>query len=329
MSANTVTLLKSVSKKVELLNGGAILKYSKQENLEFTLSCISFKNTQNLILFLVDINGIQIVNKIERAKEKFTFENTLFDGDNFSCAIFYDDEKEFYPLNFGYQGQFLKLSEITSLYEKSMRKADKIDKDSVAAQNLLLLHRQNEKEPNDSPHQEVYDDEAVAEENYYLFNSENTDKGSDLNEGLHNQTCNSNGCKEQAEQEEKNANRMRGNEDEKCAYNKQDNKNFFAEINEKLEDIFCKYPPISALTALIPDSKWAEIPYGKNDFFTVGVIYENQEPKYVVHGALGEYTKKPKKLESYAKFIPLSIFDCHGKGYWCIFQCARTGEKIL
>ena len=36
----------------------------------------------------------------------------------------------------------------------------------------------------------------------------------------------------------------------------------------------------------------------------------------------------PKELDGYCSFIPLSVFDMKGDGFWMMFQDAVTGECI-
>ena len=62
----------------------------------------------------------------------------------------------------------------------------------------------------------------------------------------------------------------------------------------------------------------------------MGVIKEDNLPKYICYGVPGAYSETPpKELDGYCTFIPLSVFDIMGDGFWMMFQDAITGECIL
>ena len=101
------------------------------------------------------------------------------------------------------------------------------------------------------------------------------------------------------------------------------------DIKDDLDELFEKYPPISSLSQVIPNSKWVKINYGSNSFYAVGIIYENNFVKYLVYAVPGKRELAPKGFESYSYFIPESIFDLSGNGFWCTFQSAEDGKRIL
>jgi hypothetical protein len=61
----------------------------------------------------------------------------------------------------------------------------------------------------------------------------------------------------------------------------------------------------------------------------VGLVLESGKEKYICYGVPCTYSKNPpKELKGFCSFIPLSIFDLTGKGYWMMFQDAITGEHV-
>lgn len=169
-----------------------------------------------------------------------------------------------------------------------------------------------------------YDDEAIAESNYFL----NDDKREDENATLYNQDDRVEyaNCSQNAQ--EKASYSSQGYEASPCHYEEQKEPKYYSAIKEKLLPLFEKYPPISALTAIIPHSSWVKIPYGENKHYAVGTVKENNVVKYLCYGVPGFYGVKPKGFESYSYFIPLSLFNLLGEGYWCVFQEAESGKRV-
>ena len=61
----------------------------------------------------------------------------------------------------------------------------------------------------------------------------------------------------------------------------------------------------------------------------VGLVKEGGKEKYICYGVPAVYSKEPpKELKGFCSFIPLSVFDMKGDGYWMMFQDAVTGECI-
>ena len=77
------------------------------------------------------------------------------------------------------------------------------------------------------------------------------------------------------------------------------------------------------------DSTFVKIAYAEDKYYVVGLVKEEQKEKYICYGVPGEYsTTPPKELKGYCSFVPTSIFDMQGNGYWMMFQCAITGECL-
>ena len=80
---------------------------------------------------------------------------------------------------------------------------------------------------------------------------------------------------------------------------------------------------------IFKDSRFAKIAYSENKYYVVGVIKENDMEKYICYGIPDKFSEHaPKELEGYCSFIPLSVFELDGNGYWMMFQDACTGECL-
>ncbi len=104
---------------------------------------------------------------------------------------------------------------------------------------------------------------------------------------------------------------------------------YYAKVQGDLRALFEQYPPEEELTACIPYSRWAKIAFARGKHYAVGVISDEGRPQYICYGVPAErLSEPPKALRGFCSFMPLSVFDLHGKGYWMMFQDADTGECI-
>lgn len=110
---------------------------------------------------------------------------------------------------------------------------------------------------------------------------------------------------------------------------KKEIKNFYLSIKDKIDELFVIYPREEILEKTIPDSKWVRINYEANDFYTAGVLLD--ENKKVTHIAYGvpslENIKPPKGTENICDFLPIKNMKNYN-GYWLIFQDAENGEIL-
>ncbi len=179
---------------------------------------------------------------------------------------------------------------------------------------------------------DAYNDEAVATENYFEIDDEINKKLLSLkdkeNESLQFKnelfTCD---CQEK---EQKDLSQTLCDEDEKdfdkCQ--KPCSKHFDT-VKAELDEIFFKFPEEQSLKNHFKDSRWARIYYSADKYYVVGVICEGGEEKYICYGVPANYSKNPpKELAGFCSFIPLSIFNMFGAGYWIMFQDADSGKCV-
>ncbi len=187
--------------------------------------------------------------------------------------------------------------------------------------------------PPEQPPITKYDDEAVATINYFELDKnikEKLDKISEIdNESISNADGNPiNQCQEE-EKEKPNGTDFLSDEKNTFTCEKQDDKPFFITAERELNTLFNKFPRYDNLLGFFPDSKWVKINYDKENFYIVGVIREDKKEKYICYGVPAKYSPEPpKELKGYCSFIPLSIFDMQGEGFWMMFQDALTGDCI-
>lgn len=105
---------------------------------------------------------------------------------------------------------------------------------------------------------------------------------------------------------------------------------FYDEIKKQIDNIFEKNDKEEFLEEIIPNSKWVKVEYEQSgDYYILGLIYEEDEIKYIVYGVPGVYQKNPpKEISGYPVWFPLDSEKKESFGYWLSYQDAKTGESI-
>lgn len=108
------------------------------------------------------------------------------------------------------------------------------------------------------------------------------------------------------------------------------NDKFYSEIKDQLTLLFEKYPEETFLTEIIPDSKWAKVDYEDDgNYIVIGLIYENDNVRYVCYGSPGEFSENPPpEFKGSSQWLPLDPDKPEELGYWIIYQDAETGESV-
>ena len=176
----------------------------------------------------------------------------------------------------------------------------------------------------------LYDDEAVATENYYDENQDIQQKLSAIKElsyeYMRRKNDDGDGLRTQKERE--------GEKDLNLSQNETDDKGsevapYYLTVKDELDGIFDKYPEEQDIEKVISGSRFAKIYYAEDKYYVVGLIKENDKEKYICYGVPSKYQPTPpKELAGYCCFVPLSIFDLKGDGYFMMFQDAYTGKCV-
>ncbi len=184
---------------------------------------------------------------------------------------------------------------------------------------------------------ELYNDEAVATVNYFELEEELKDKLEQIKSKENEELSNADGNATDTCQKEKETSKSRADflsdEEDLFASQSQEGeqpKPFYITAQRELDTLFEKFPAYDNLKCYFPDSRWVKISYSNDKFYVVGLIKENKKEKYICYGVPEKYSDQPpKQLKGYCTFIPLSIFDMQGEGFWMMFQDAISGECIL
>ena len=172
----------------------------------------------------------------------------------------------------------------------------------------------------------VYDDDAIATENYYLLE----EKCDLLKGGLGGSFSIKNelpfGERKSEKEEIKKANNCEENQDD-------DNKKscldlYYKKVQKKVDGIVLRYRSSRKLTKSLPNTRFFSVKNDENRLF--GICYEKANPSYFIYAIFGNKSDGvPAKLSDKGCFVPCSIFDLSGEGYWCVFQDAKTGALVV
>ncbi|MEG1529404.1 MAG: hypothetical protein RR405_03525 [Clostridia bacterium] len=107
-----------------------------------------------------------------------------------------------------------------------------------------------------------------------------------------------------------------------------DGKNFYLAVKPQIDEMFVCYPIEKKLTEAVPNSKWVHID-ADDDFYVVGLLYDNEKPAFICYGIPGKYSiKPPSDLAEMCVWLPTNVEDKYGDGFWVIYQSAVDGTIV-
>ena len=119
-------------------------------------------------------------------------------------------------------------------------------------------------------------------------------------------------------------------EEEKEENTVQETMAFYTDLKDQIDVLFKQNPNEDYLEKMIPNSRWVKVGLdGGDDYYVLGLIYENDKLLYICYGVPGVYQKNaPRQLSGYPVWFPLDEDKPHGFGYWLSYQDADSGESV-
>ncbi len=109
--------------------------------------------------------------------------------------------------------------------------------------------------------------------------------------------------------------------------------NFYALIQPQLDELFSKFPHFRELEDLVANTQWVKINYAPNEnqHYILGKLYDNNLVTHICYGIPAESNRvsPPESLINFCQWIPLSLSNPDGPGYWVMYQDAEKGENIF
>lgn len=196
---------------------------------------------------------------------------------------------------------------------------------------------------------ETYEDEAIAEVNYYEF-AETDEGGGALREDSQKEAGGRKACKDEAAlgafQKDEGAG-LYGGEPSGGGKNLNEEtvKNgayeggykgplarggFYDRVKAEVENLLKNYPAEENLQRTVEGSRWVKVNYGDGKYYVFGVIFGGQTevPKYICYGVPTEQSRiPPESMRGLASFIPCAPNEKQ-RGFWVMYQDAATGASL-
>jgi hypothetical protein len=105
---------------------------------------------------------------------------------------------------------------------------------------------------------------------------------------------------------------------------------FYALIKSQIDELFAGYPKEEALCAILENGDFVKVNYDDlGQYYTVGLLYDGEEIKYICYGVPGHYAKDPPpELKGFCQWLPFDAKQPEGEGYWMMYQDAGTGKSV-
>lgn len=160
---------------------------------------------------------------------------------------------------------------------------------------------------------QAYEDEALAEVNYYEFD----------------ETYKNGGAVRENKKEKKDGRGVPENEKTYDAVGGEQiagrlaRGNFFDLMKDEIEKVLSAYPREESLESTVEDSRWVRIDYGSGKFYVFGVMFSEGLARYICYGVPAvNKNSPPESMRGRASFIPA------GNGFWVMYQDAATGASV-
>lgn len=161
-----------------------------------------------------------------------------------------------------------------------------------------------------------YEDEALAEDNYYEFD-ETHEGGRAVCEDAQKEEDGGGLC------EDEKAPRPVEEDEGIAALPRPD---FYGRMQSEIEGLLSAYPPQEELCAAVEGSRWVKISYGDGKWYVFGVIYSSGKPAYICYGVPGNGALPPESMRGVSAYLPVKCGEA--QGFWVIYQDAATGFTV-
>lgn len=99
---------------------------------------------------------------------------------------------------------------------------------------------------------------------------------------------------------------------------------YYDKMKGEIESIMKSHEHEEMLEHVISGSAFVKIYYGENKYYVFGILTEDGAPRYICYGVPAQnYESRPSSLKNLSTYIP-----CGGSGYWLMYQDAQTGVSI-
>ncbi len=171
---------------------------------------------------------------------------------------------------------------------------------------------------------ERYDDEAVAEENYFEEKKNERLGTAKTDEDAHDSRAGKDEKTQEGSDIAKN-----GDASRVLPAPALDPDGYYLSVKGELDKLFSTYPQDITLSRAFQHSEWARVRgTAAKPEYLVGALYEEGKVRYICYALAAEdENNPPEEIKSVCTFVPVSPL-LQAKGFFVIFQSAATGECV-
>ena len=246
------------------------------------------------------------------------------------CAIICFVKNEVVPIAYGINGNgaYDYRAILNATLPPVFPKKHDFSGGEIASGRREALQVPDEEKTADAPVVEVetpsYDDELVAEKNYY---KEKTDEREFLKKVSENARTQS-GAQGQASEERTGMEEDVDAEDVLQPFETSPD-GYYLSVKREIDELFSAYPKDDTLNGAFSCGQWVRIRGTKEKpEYLVGVLYEDGKAKYVCYALSAKHGEAPPdEIKNVCAFVPVSAL-LNADGFFVIFQSASTGQCI-
>ena len=101
---------------------------------------------------------------------------------------------------------------------------------------------------------------------------------------------------------------------------------FYDKMKKEIETVLSSYPAEEGLEKTVEKSRFVKIHYGEGKFYVFGVIYGGGKAQFICYGVPAKDSKNQPPSLTNSSFIPSA--ENSEEGYWVMYQDAKTGATV-
>lgn len=169
-----------------------------------------------------------------------------------------------------------------------------------------------------------YDDEGLAEENYY------EEKEDERKQPKQPQTNARSQSPSQSQNPQARSNSSQDGDAARVLHPfKTDSDGYYYAVKAEIDQLFSTYPRDKTLNGAFSCCDWVRVKgTAKDPQYLVGVLFFEGKAKYICYAlATEDKNNPPEEIKSVCAFVPHSVYDTT-RGFFVIFQSAASGECV-
>ena len=258
-----------------------------------------------------------------RGKSLFNILTDMDITDGF-CGIICHVKTEVVPIAYGVNGngaydwKTILNATLPPVFPKKEEKAES------AATLAVTTKTPPQAPPSPTEKLKNYDDESLAENNYYEEKEDECKQPEQPKTNARHQSP------AQIQDEKTGSNATENGDAARVLHPfKTDSDGYYHAVKAEIDELFATYPRDKTLNGAFSCSDWVRVKgTAKDPQYLVGVLFFEGKAKYICYALYTEdKNNPPDEIKNVCAFVPLSVYDTN-RGFFVIFQSAASGECV-